>query len=479
MSATSGARSCGTLSRRQWLQQNLALAGVAAASPVFNVPNILAQRSPNSVLNIAGIGVGGRGGAHVISSLSENLVAICDVVDQTLDDCRKQIERQSREQNLNRPLPEQFHDYREMLDKLGDRIDAVFVGTPDHHHAPASLLAMRRGKHVYCEKPLTHSIAEARQLTLTARERKVATQMGNQGRAEPAWRVMCEYLWAGAIGHVREIHVWTDRPGIATRFWWPQGGPRPAGSDPVPAGLHWDTWLGPAPERPFLNAYRDGKFKGKPVYQPFVWRGWWDFGTGALGDIGCHALSGMFTALKIEYAEAVELVKDSGDGSAEMFPAASIIRWDIPARGAEPPCRLFWYDGGLYPPPEVGDLAAGKAYPDNGQILVGDSGKLTLSGGPRLLPAEKMRTFPKPAEVIPRCASNHFQEWVTACKGGRAPFSNFDHAGPLTEFVLLGNLAIRAGVGKRVQWDGPNMRCTNLPDLNQFVQRAYREGWKI
>ena len=186
----------------------------------------------------------------------------------------------------------------------------------------------------------------------------------------------------------------------------------------------------------------------------------------------------MFSALKIEFAEAVELVRDSGDGTAEMFPAASMIRWDIPARGDQPPCKLFWYDGGLYPPPEVGDLAPGQQYPDNGQIFVGASGKLTMQGGPRLLPAEKQQQFTKPAPVIPRCESNHFQEWVTACKGGRLAFSNFDHAGPLTEFVLLGNLAIRAGAGKRVQWDGPNKRCTNLPELNQYVQRTYRAGWR-
>lgn len=477
MPTASDSRSARTSTRRQWLKQQLCAAGAVAASQVFPVPHVLAQRSPNSVLNIAGIGVGGRGGAHVDSSLSENLVAVCDVVEQTLDGCLKRVERNNKERGLDRPLPQRFSDYREMLDKLGDRIDAVFVGAPDHHHAPASLLAMQRGKHVYCEKPLTHSIEEARQMTLAARQHKVATQMGNQGRADDAWRLLSEYLWAGAIGAVREVHVWTDRPGIPTRPWWPQGGSRPAGADPVPASLHWNEWLGPAPERPYLDTYKEGKFKGKRVYQPFVWRGWWDFGTGALGDIGCHALSGMFSALKIEFAEAAELVQDSGDGNAEMFPAASIIRWDIPARGNQPPCKLFWYDGALYPPAEVGDLAPGQKYPDNGQIFVGESGKLTMQGGPRLLPAEKMQQFPKPTPVIPRCESNHFQEWVTACKGGRPAFSNFDHAGPLTEFVLLGNLALRAGQGKRVQWDGPNKRCTNLPELNQYVQRKYRAGW--
>lgn len=465
------------ISRRQWLQGTASAVGAVAASQVFTAPKILAQRSPNSVLNIAGIGVGGRGGAHVGSALSENLIAVCDVVDQTAEGAVRHAERNYRERGLDRPLPQKFFDYREMLDKLGDRIDAVFVGTPDHHHAPASLLAIQRGKHVYCEKPLTHDIEEARQMTLAARQHKVATQMGNQGRAEEAWRLLCEYVWAGAIGGVREVHVWTDRPGIKQRFWWPQGGARPAGSDPLPAGLHWNEWLGPAPERPYLDSYHEGKFQGKRVYQPFVWRGWWDFGTGALGDIGCHALSGMFTALKVEFATAVELVKDSGDTSGEMFPAASVIRWDLPARADMPPCQLFWYDGGEYPAPTVGDLAPGQTYPDNGQILIGERGKLTMQGGPRLLPDEKHKAFPKPAPVLPRCESDHFREWVTACKGGRPAFSNFDHAGPLTEMVLLGNLALRAGVGKRVEWDGPNMRCTNRPELNQYVRCAYRSGW--
>jgi predicted dehydrogenase len=439
---------------------------------------MLAQTSPNSKLNIAGVGVGGRGGAHVSSSLSENLVAVCDVVDGSLNGCLRRVEQNYKDQNIEKALPKPFADYREMFDKMHNQIDAVFVATPDSHHAPASLMAIKLGKHVYCEKPLTHDIDEARSLSSAAEEHGVATQMGNQGRASEDWRLLCEYIWAGAIGHVREVHAWTDRPGIPKRFWWPQGGTRPSGSDPVPDGLHWDQWLGPAPDRPYLDTYKEGKFKGKRVYQPFVWRGWWDFGTGALGDIGCHSLSGIFSALKVEFATAVELVKDSGDTTTEMFPSSSIIRWDIPARSEMPECRLFWYDGGYYPPRDVGELADGQQYPDNGQIIVGDEGKIVLYGSPRLLPEEKMRDFPKPDEMIPRCQSDHFQEWVTACKGGRPAFSNFDHAGPLTEFVLLGNLAIRAGVGRRVEWDGPKMKCSNLPELNQYVKRPYRPGWQ-
>ncbi len=465
--------------RREFVRGTTALAAATAGSRVFAAPHVLAEPSPNSRLNIAGIGVAGRGGAHVGSSLGENLVAACDAVEGAVNGCVRRVEKHKKDHGLNKPLPTTFSDYRKMFDKMGKEIDAVFVATPDHNHAPASMMAIKMGKHVYCEKPLTHSVYEARQLALAACENKVATQMGNQGRAGAGWRQLCEMIWAGAIGQVKEVHVWTDRPGIPSRFWWPQGGDRPAGSDPVPSGLNWDAWLGPAPKRPYLDAYKEGKFKGRRVYQPFVWRGWWDFGTGALGDIGCHAMSGTFSALKIEHATAVELVKDSGDTTSEMFPASSIIRWDIPARGDMAPCQLYWYDGGLYPPREVGDLGEGQSYPTNGTVIVGDKGKMTFYGGPRLIPESKMKDYKMPAATIPRCESDHFQEWITASKGGRAAFSNFDHAGPLTEFVVLGNLAIRAGSGKKVEWDGPNMKCKNLPELNQLVRREYRDGWTL
>ena len=473
--------------RRTFVRKSLLGAGIAAGTLWRGVPQLLADPSPNSRLNIAGIGVGGRGGSHVISAIQENLVAVCDTSEGSVHGCLGFIEKHYRENQIDRPLPKTFFDYREMLDKMKDQIDAVFVATPDHHHAPASLRAIKLGKHVYCEKPLTHTIDEARQLTLAARQYKVATQLGNQARAEQGWRLLCEWIWAGVVGNVKEVHVWTDRAGIPSRFWWPQGSSRPAGSDPVPAGLHWDEWLGPASQRPFLDKYREGKFKGRQVYQPFVWRGWWDFGTGALGDIGCHAMSGIFSALKIEHAAAVELVRDTGDGTTEMFPTASTIRWEIPQRADMPACQLFWYDGGHYPAAEIGELPAGQQYADNGTIIVGEKGKIALHGySPRLMPEAKMKDFKPPAPTIPRCQiaphgstdAKHFGEWVAACKGGRPAFSNFDHGGPLTEFVLLGNLAIRAGAGQRVQWDGPNLRSPNQSELNRFVRSEYRPGWK-
>lgn len=467
------------LNRRRFLGNTATLTAAAAASSLFSAPAILASRSPNSKLNIAGIGVGGRGGSHVDASLSQNLVAVCDTVDDAVAGCLRRAERYNKDHNLDRPLPATFSDYRQMLDKMHDRIDAVFVATPDHQHAPAAMMAIKLGKHVYCEKPLTYTIDEARKLTLAAREHKVATQMGNQGRATDQWRKLCEMIWDGAIGEVQEVHAWTDRPGIPSHFWWPQGGSKPAGSDPVPAGLNWDAWLGPAPQRPYLESYREGPFEGRRVYQPFVWRGWWEFGTGALGDIGCHSLSGIYTALKIEKAAAVELVKDSGDTTADMYPASSIIRWHIPARSEMPPCVLYWYDGGYYPPREVAELSADQQYPSNGMIVIGTKGKLACYGDPQLMSAERRRAYRMPEPTIPRCESDHFQEWVAACQGARPAFSNFDHAGPLTEFVLLGNLAIRAGAHQRVEWDAAAMQCTNRPELNAFVARQYRSGWEL
>jgi len=482
------------LSRRDVLKGVGSLAAAAAVSHSFPIPAIPADGNPSRKLNVAAIGCGGRG--LYMSGLVPDLnyVALAEPDAGNLDRALKRLAdgaEKAKMQDFDPARIKTFSDYRAMYDKLHKEIDLVLIATPDHQHACPSMMAIKLGKHVYCEKPLTHSIFEARQLALAAREHKVATQLGNQGRAGESWRRLCEYIWAGVVGNVQEVHAWTDRPGIPTRFWWPQGGTRPAGSDPVPAWLNWDVWLGPAPERPYLGAHKEGKFKGQPVYHPFAWRGWWDFGTGALGDIGCHALSGIFSALRIEHAESVELVKESGDTTAEMFPAASTVRWDIPARAATParagmpacpampPCKLFWYDGGHYPAPEVGELAPGQSYPDNGMIVVGDRAKMTVHGDPRLIPESKMKDFKPPEPVIPRCQSDHFQEWVAACKGGRPAFSNFDHAGPLTEFVLLGNLAIRAGVGQRAVWDGPNLKPANRPELATLVRREYRKGWTL
>lgn len=476
------------LNRRAFLKSaaiTAAALGARRSLLAADAPAIAATRSANSKLNIACIGVGGRGGAHLNAASNENLVALCDIDEGTIKRQLNHVIKYQAEIKSASKAPATFSDYRKMFDKMHKDIDAVVVATPDNHHAIASMMAIKLGKGVYCEKPLSYTIQEARALAQAAREQKVATQMGNQGRADEGWRLLCEVMWSGVIGNVKEAHIWTDRPGTARKLWWPSGGERPAYTDPVPQSVNWDCWLGPAPERPFVLNYRDGKFKGKRVYHDFVWRGWRDFGTGSMGDIGCHAMSGMFTALKIEHAAAVELVKDSGDLTQEMFPSSSIIRWEIPARKDQPPCQVFWYDGGYLPSHELLEAPKDRELPDNGHLFIGEKGKLVWhGGGPRLIPESKMKDFKKPPQTLPRCAmmgqvDAHQKEWIAACKGGPAAASNFDHAGPLTEMVLLGNLAVFAGTGKKVEWDGPNMKVTNLTDLNRYVRREYRKGWTL
>jgi len=358
-----------------------------------------------------------------------------------------------------------------MFDEMAKGIDAVFVATPDHHHAPASMLALAHRKHVYCEKPLTHSIYEARRLAEAARQAKVATQMGNQGMSSEGTRLLVEFIQAGAIGPVREVHVWTDRP----VNWWPQGVDRPAYTDPVPAGLDWDLFLGPAPERPYAEVHRDGPFKGKKVYHPFVWRGWWDFGTGALGDIACHAMAPAFWALGLGLPAAVE-ARHSGCNT-ETFPNWSVITYEFPARGERPPAKLVWYDG-KQKPPRPPELEPERNLGDNGSLFVGEKGAILLDQAPRLLPEAKMKEYKRPDPSIPRVPKDdHHEDWFLACKGGRPACSNFDFAGPLTEAALVGNLAIR--FGKRIEWDGPAMKATNAPEAAPLVRREYRKGWTL
>jgi len=447
------------VTRRRLLAGTAATAGLV----VLGGSSRAGAYAANQKLNCANIGVGGQGGAHLGSAASENLVAICDVDAGRLAGVAKRY-----------PQARTFADYRQMLDEMAKGIDVVFIAVPDHHHFPASLAAIQRGKHVYCEKPLTHSIWEARTLTLEARKAKVATQMGNQGQASEGVRRLCECLWAGAIGKVTEVHIWTDR----AAGWWPQGRNRPAYTDPVPPNLSWDLWLGPAPERPFVSVWREAEFQNekKQVYHPFVWRGWWDFGTGALGDIACHAMDPAFRALKLTSPTAVEAKCEGLTG--EMFPLWSIITYEYPARGDMPPVKLVWYDGRKKPerPPE---LEADRQWGDNGQLFVGETGRWLYEqdAGGRIIPEAKMEEFKKnlPAKILPRSPGHH-EEFLLACKGGGpAPGSNFDHAGPMTEAALTGNLAIR--FGKRILWDGPNMKATNCPEADALIRPEYRPGW--
>jgi predicted dehydrogenase len=443
------------ISRRDFLGSAAAAAAAFTIVPrhVLGGPG---NNPPSEKLNIAGIGVGGRGAAVLEGVESQNIVALCDV------------DWHNAEGTFRRyPEARKYRDFREMLDKEGKNIDAVTVATPDHVHAVASIAAIQRGKHVYCEKPLTHSVYEARKLTEAAREHKVATQMGNQGQASEETRLMCEYIWAGAIGHVRQVHVWTDRPsnGLFNVF-WPQGIERPGETPPVPETLDWDLWLGPAPYRPY-----------HPAYLPFKWRGWWDFGTGALGDMGCHRLDPVFRALKLGHPSSVEAA--STLVNKETYPVASIVHYNFPARQDMPPVTVSWYDGGLRPP-RPNELNEGEQMGTNGVLFIGDEGKMLEH---RLIPESRRQEYGKPPQMLPR-SPGHFEEWIEACKGGKPAGSNFDWAGPLAEVVLLGNVALRVELREmltrtKLLWDGPNMKITNIPEANEFLRFKYREGWNL
>ncbi|MHC4497819.1 MAG: Gfo/Idh/MocA family protein [Planctomycetota bacterium] len=442
------------MSRRDFLNGAVAVAAFTIVPRhVLGGPG---HTPPSEKLNIAGIGVGGRGAGVVGGVESQNVVALCDVDAKQAAGTFKRHERARK-----------YRDFRRMLDKEDKNIDAVTVATPDHVHAVASMTAIKMGKHVYCEKPLTHSIYEARMLTEAAREHKVATQFGTQGQASEGNRLMCEYILDGAIGPVREVQVWVDRPlRRGQDFYWAQGVGRPEETPPVPETLDWDLWLGPAPERPY-----------NPIYAPFTWRGWLDFGTGALGDMGCHSFDPIFRALKLGYPTSVEAT--STLVNEETFPVASIVTYEFPARGDMPPVRLTWYDGGLKPP-RPRELEEGRKLRAEGMLFVGDKGKLLNE---RLIPESRMKEYGKPPRVLPR-SPGHFKEWIDACKGGEPARANFDWAGPLTEIVLLGNIALRRELREKLTqtklyWDGPNMRCSNVPEANEYIRREYRKGWTL
>jgi predicted dehydrogenase len=437
-----------------------AAAGVAAFTVVpRSVLGGAGQTPPSERVNIAGVGIGGQGGSDLRSLEKEtNIVALCDVDWRHAAGCFKRY-----------PNAKQYKDFREMLDKEDKNIDGVVIATPDHLHAIVSMAAIKRGKHVYCEKPLTHTVREAKLLAEAARDAKIATQMGNQGQASEETRLQCEAIWDGAIGQVREVHVWTDRPlnGI-DKWYWPQGVDRPQGEDPIPESLNWDLWIGPAPMRPYKNR----------VYNPFVWRGWWDFGTGALGDIGCHSMDPVFRALKLGYPTSVEAACTLVNN--ETYPVASRVTYQFPARGDMAPVTLHWYDGGMKPPrpPELED---GRRWDTNGLLYVGDKGKML---GSRLIPQSRQQEYGRPPRNLER-SPGHYAEWVIACKGGQPAGSNFpEHAGILAQVVLMGNIALRPLLKEKLLstkllWDAKEFKFTNMPEANQYLTKEYREGWAI
>ncbi len=429
------------------------------ASAAISLPNILRSQgadgqSPNNKLNIACCGVGGRGHDAVDGLKGENLVAFCDVDD----------ERAAKAYSEFPDVPH-FRDYRVMLDKLGNKIDAVTVSTPDHMHFPIAMAAIALGKHVFVEKPLTHTVSEARRLAQAAREKKVATQMGNQGHAGEGARILKEWVDAGVLGEVREVHSWTDRP------IWPQGVKPLDHSKMMPVvqpTLDWDLWLGVAQAREY-----------DPAYLPFTWRGFWDFGCGALGDMACHVMDGAYWSLGLTAPTSVEAV--SANQTEISAPTASVIRYKFPARGALPPVDWTWYDGGMMPPlpPE---LEEARKLQSNGTLLIGSKAAVvadTYYGSIRIIPEAKMKEAAGslPPKTIPRVGMTHFLEWVRACKGGVPAGSNFDYSSRLTESVLLGNVALRTR--RRIEWDAENMKVTNLPSANDFITTQYRAGFGV
>ena len=439
----------GKLSRRVFLGR------AAGAATVLNlVPRHVVARSgetpPSERVNVAGIGAGGQA-AHDLNMVSRNgnIVALCDVDD-----------RQAAKSYKRWADVPKYKDFRVMLEKEKG-IDAVVVATPDHIHAVAAMTAMELGKHVYVEKPMAQSIYEARKLTEAARRYKVATQMGNQGHSFYGCRILHAWIDANLIGKVHEVHCWTNRPT------WPQGIDRPTETPPAPPTLDWDLWLGPAPERPYNRAYA-----------PRNWRGWCDFGCGALGDMACHIMDGSFWTLDLGAPTRVEA--ESSGINNETYPKWSIIRYEFPKRGKMPPVTLTWYDGGKMPPrPEELEEGRRMGDVDGGALLVGDEGKImtgTYGNGVRIIPESAMKKAKRPKIKIPKSPGHH-EEWIEACKGGPPAGSNFDYAGPFTEMVLLGNLALR--VGQPIEWDAENMRVANVPEAEQYVKREYRQGWAL
>ncbi len=427
---------------------------LAAASTVVVLPRHVVGgagfKAPSDTLHIAGVGAGGMGGAYLREVSSENIVALADVDDE------RAAETYARFPNAAR-----YTDFRRLFENEGG-IDAVVIGTPDHTHAVVAMAAFDLGKHVYCAKPLARTIYEVRRMTDAARKAGVATQMSTQSNALDDHRVIAEMIWDGAVGPVREVHIWDNRP------IWPQGVERPEETPPVPATLDWDLWLGPAPRRPY-----------HPIYVPFSWRGWLDFGTGALGDMGCHHFDPVFRALKLGAPERVHA--SSSELLEETFPKASIVHYDFPAREGMPPVRVSWYDGGLKPPRPEG-LPDGEpmGVPDpGGAYFTGDDGVLMTDGtgrNPRLLPHSKMDGYEMPSETLPR-SIGHYQEWIEAAKGGPKAGAHFDYGGPITEAVLLGNIAIRTG--KTLRWDAERMRITNDEEANRLIREPYHNGWSL
>lgn len=483
-----------------------AFIGAAAGAAAFTIVprHVLGGRGyvpPSDKLTAACIGVGSQGTRVMMDFLKQpdvQIVAVCDVNQESSDysewgsneirdkirkllgggysdwgsdwkgcTCGREPARRIVEAYYATQSPTgkfrgctPYNDFRELLEKEKG-LDAVIVCTPDHWHAHVAIAAMKTGKHVYCQKPMTHSNVEARRMAEVAREKGVATQVAVGNQASEATRLLEEWIGAGAIGPVRRVENWSTRP------FWPQGIKRPEAVDPVTPGLDWDLWLGPAPHRPFNHAYL-----------PFVWRGWFDFGTGAIGDMGCYSFDTIFRVLKLSAPESVEA--SSTEPFRESFPAASILHFQFGARGDLPPVEITWYDGGLKParPPELED-GREMGIEGEGLLFHGDLGTIMCGfngAQPTLIPESKMKAFQPPPKTLPRSPGND-REWIEAARGGKAGGANFEFEAPVTQAVLLGNVALRAG--KKLHWDSANLKVTNDEAAQKYINDAYREGWSL
>ncbi len=443
--------------RRDFLHQ-AALAGVAG-TVLRGGSSAFAQGSPNEKVRFACIGVGGKGDSDTKDAGKHGeIVALCDVDEKTLD-----------KMAANFPNAKKYYDYRKMLEEMGDKIDAVTVSTPDHTHAPAGAMAMRMGKHAFIQKPLTWSVEEARVLKALAEEKKLCTQMGNQGTSADGFRRGVELLRSGVLGSIKEIHVWTNRP------IWPQGLARPTEITGIPNQLHWYEWLGAANDRPYNKAYH-----------PFNWRGWLDFGTGALGDMACHTINVAAMGLGLFDPQTVEVVDTSGIVDHETYPKWSIIKTHFGEREGRAPLDLVWYDGGQNLPKEkrseIEQRLHGEKIAGSGLLLVGEKGSFysTNDYGAEhtLLPRDQFKEHPKVEATLPH-SPGHFTEWVEAIKAGdpSKALSNFSYASRLTETVLLGVVALKSG--SKVEWDAANMKVKNNPGADQYLKRDYRKGFSI
>jgi len=464
-------------SRRAFVRRTGLAVGALAAAPF----NILSAANAGNQIRCAVIGCGGRGMVHLTTVLGEKLVAAVDVDGRRAGDVSRLLQENGKPAGQHKF----FTDYRRMFDKLAKGVDAVFIATPNHQHALPAMLALEAGIAVYAEKPLCYDIGEARALRARAARTKVATQMGHQGHCEEGYRRLCEYIWSGAIGAVTETHSWTDRANGGL-------GPRPPKKRP-PSDLHWDAWIGPAPYRNFHDDLH-----------PHEWHGWHDFGNGSIGNMGCHVLDGVYWALKVEHPEVIEVEQMRG-GSAERFPLGCRLRYDVPPRAGLPALKVYWYEGlnpgaegdpaGLlrtargkdrYLPAPLLELI--KQFPDegleamdNGTIYIGEKGTIitgTYGDKMHIVPWERMQATPAPPKTLPRPKSV-FTDFLEAVREGRTETAaGFDYGARLTEFSLLANLAMHAGMGKPVRWDGHAMRVTNLPELNARVKRVHRRGWR-